>query len=340
MADIDSSPALPASAHPMANPGYGKRLAPDQSPPTAGDFAHLPKREASVAAFIDRLPEGSAMGHKVLAGELEYGQQACLSAFRNLTDAGHLRHIKEHLTLGDSSMRWVTRTYWSRTPRDEEWWDEFVRSIHGVDVTVHRRAGGLARVCEPERTSVPDPEPQPERSDAYNLLAGLGRTEPRMTLSAAECAALEPLAAEWLARGATPDHLTRTLTAGLPHPLHSPGAIARTRLENKMPPESTPVRGRVTRVVMLCSVCEAPETTTQLIRGLCLDCREDMKADVEQVAWLGVTAAKALKAREERKTGGPVADTFRSVPIQDRVDYAFRADQARIAAGIAPRRLA
>ena len=42
---------------PMANPGFGKRGAPDQRPRTGDDFAHLPEDEASLAVFIDRLPE-------------------------------------------------------------------------------------------------------------------------------------------------------------------------------------------------------------------------------------------------------------------------------------------
>lgn len=62
MADAKLSAAfLPAHAspHPMANPGYGKRSAPDQRPRTAHDFAHLPPREAAIAAYLDRLPDGA-----------------------------------------------------------------------------------------------------------------------------------------------------------------------------------------------------------------------------------------------------------------------------------------
>ncbi|MFZ3569008.1 hypothetical protein ACOKM5_18800 [Streptomyces sp. BH097] len=46
-------------AHPAANPGYGKRSAPDQLRRTGTDFAHLPHREAYIAGYIDRLPDGS-----------------------------------------------------------------------------------------------------------------------------------------------------------------------------------------------------------------------------------------------------------------------------------------
>lgn len=104
MAYTNSSCALPTPAHPMAGPGYGKRPAPDQSPRHSGDFAHLPKREAAVAAFIDRLAEGAAMDHKTLAKHIaDYGQAAIRSALKALTNAGHLRRIKEQVVPGRQS---------------------------------------------------------------------------------------------------------------------------------------------------------------------------------------------------------------------------------------------
>ncbi|WP_309239352.1 hypothetical protein [Streptomyces lunaelactis] len=325
MAYAHPSPALPVSAHPMANPGYGKRLAADENPCGEADFAHLPRRAAELASLIDRLPEGSAMGYKVLAATHPvHGQQACRSALRELTDAGHLRLVKEHLTLEDSSKRWVTRTYWSRIRRSDAWWAEFVRRVHGVDVTVLGRAG-LARVGEADEADEPAPAPAPSSSEAYGVLARLGRTEPRMTLSAADCAALEPLAAEWLARGATHNHLSQALTAGLPSPVHSPAAIARTRLENKMPPTSTTgtVRARVNKIVMMCGGCEADETTTKLTNGLCAACREELDREPESDdTWPPV---------------GYIPDTFRADPVECVVNHHFRADEARIAAGLPPR---
>ncbi|GAB2804483.1 hypothetical protein GCM10027073_41440 [Streptomyces chlorus] len=56
------------------------------------------------------------MAHKVLAAEHpRYGQQAMRTSLARITEAGHLRWIKEHITVEDHTMRWVTRTYWSRT---------------------------------------------------------------------------------------------------------------------------------------------------------------------------------------------------------------------------------
>ncbi|WHM37989.1 hypothetical protein [Streptomyces sp. BPTC-684] len=221
------------------------------------------------------------MGYKVLAAHHPgHGQQGCRSALNELTVAGHLRRVKEHLTLTNGSMRWVTRTYWTPVARSDEWWAAFVRSVDGIDVTAERR-GGLVHVRDeaeepaPAEPKLPAQPVEPARSTAYNALAQLGDTDPQMTLSAAECDALEPLAAEWLARGATPEHLIRTLTSGLPQPVRSAGALARNRLETKMPPKKTPKatgRARVTRVIMACMGCDEDERTTSIIDGLCLEC--------------------------------------------------------------------
>lgn len=136
MASAHISAALRAPAHPMAKAGYGKRHAPDQAPPHARDFGHLAPREAAIGAYIDRLPEGAAIGYKILAEELpDYGQQACRSALDRLTREGHLRRIKVHLTGANGTLHWVTRTYFSRTARNAAWWAEFVRFVRGIDVT-------------------------------------------------------------------------------------------------------------------------------------------------------------------------------------------------------------
>ncbi|MFJ7492719.1 hypothetical protein ACIQZB_15965 [Streptomyces sp. NPDC097727] len=95
MAGSHTGAALRAPAHRLAEAGHGKRHAPDEAPRGAADFVHLPAREAAIAAYIDRLPEGAAIGYKVLAEELPgHGQQACHSALDRLTGAGRLRRVK------------------------------------------------------------------------------------------------------------------------------------------------------------------------------------------------------------------------------------------------------
>ncbi|MEU1822704.1 hypothetical protein ABZ502_09650 [Streptomyces abikoensis] len=241
----------------MAASGFGKRSAPDQAPRTRDDFAHLPVREAAIASHIDRLPDGAAVDIKTLAKEIPaYGQQAVKTALNNLSVAGHLRRI--HETAGEGRTQWVTRTYFSRTARDDAWWEAFLSE--GGD------------------TSASAPAPAPARSVAYEALVRLGRTEPRLSLSAAECSALEGLAYEWLRRGVAPDDLVRTLAAGLPGVVHHPGAFTRTRLTEKMPPEapSTPEPSPPSRRrVMECTGCGVPGRPEALPGGLCRGCRGD-----------------------------------------------------------------
>ncbi|WP_406114077.1 MarR family transcriptional regulator [Streptomyces sp. NBC_01014] len=126
-----ASASVPSTAHPMAAPGYGKRSAPDQAPRRTDDFQLLPERERYIAAFVDRLPEGAAMTVKTLARQLpRYGQQAVSTALTALSVAGHLRRIRRLAGDGDQ-VRWVFRTFWSRTARDNEWWTTFLAAEDG-----------------------------------------------------------------------------------------------------------------------------------------------------------------------------------------------------------------
>jgi len=348
----------------MAKSGYGKRATGDEDPHADPDFAHLGSRDAEVAVFIDHLDNGHAMGHKVLAAEHpRYGQAAMRTSLNHLTEAGHLRWIKEHITVEDHSMRWVTRTYWSRTPRSPEWWAEFARERHGRDATQAYQPG-LARVEESASQSEPvtpeavqhDEPVDDEPGIAYLALVEACIADRRMSLSASDCRSLEPLAAEWLARGATPADIVRALTDGLPSDITNPGGFARKRLEAKMPPpkdetpaaRTRPLRGRVTRVIMACATCDQDERTVKIDRGICEDCRkenaenpmtdEDIAKGFAEIAHLGVMSAHFLKKKLERKTGGPVPDMFRPVPIEDLVFYHYRDNRDRIANGLPPRR--
>ncbi|AYG81419.1 hypothetical protein DWB77_03565 [Streptomyces hundungensis] len=267
MADSHFS-ADPFSAHPdqhpMANPGYGKRCVPGQQPRTNHDFLHLPPREAAVAGYIDRLPEGADMSAKTLATVLPYGQCALRTALQRLVHAGHLRRGREHLR-GSDSPRWVTRTWFSRAARDDAWWAEFTR--------------GGGDDSSPAPAPAPSPPPQgaaavaqlASRSRALILLAALGRTAPALSLSARDCAELAPLAAAWFERGAAEQDVLRALTAGLPTPVHSPAALTRTRLISKLPP-APPPPPPVLRILE-CAKCGAPGRPEALPGGECGPCR-------------------------------------------------------------------
>ncbi|WP_443078241.1 hypothetical protein [Streptomyces sp. SP17KL33] len=264
MAVANSSAAsLPAHAdphpprpHPMASPGYGKRATPGQHPRTAHDFAALPPREAAIAAYIDRLPDGADISVKTLAKELPYGQCALRTALNRIQDAGHLRRGREHLTTKSGTAQWITRTWFSRTARDDTWWARFTRG------------------------DVPEEEPdraRPTRSRAHILLAALGRTAPALSLSQADCAALAPLLMPWFERGATDESVRRALTSGLPTPVHSPAALIRTRLRDKLPPEPVPTPEPAPAPPPLrmleCAHCRTPGRPEALPGGVCGACR-------------------------------------------------------------------
>ncbi|MCM2426667.1 hypothetical protein [Streptomyces sp. RKAG337] len=254
----------------MATPGYGKRSAPGQRPHSGSDFTRLPYREASIAAYIDRMPDGAAVDVKTLARDLPaYGQQAVRTALNALSAAGHLRRIRE--TVGEGRSQWVSRTYFSRTARSDDWWAAFVAGDVPDD-----EASPAPPVRPTVTTTVPvqAAAPRPARSEAYEALAALGRTDPRMMLSAADCAALEPFAAEWLARGVRGPQFVYALTAGLPPHVHCAGALARRRLSDKMPPEVVAVAVVVPRILE-CTRCGVPGRPEALSGGLCRCCRGD-----------------------------------------------------------------
>ncbi|CAM5492238.1 hypothetical protein SABIM44S_03060 [Streptomyces abikoensis] len=236
----------------MAVPGYGKRTAPDQAPRSRGGFAHLPTREASIAAHIDRLPDGAAVDIKTLAKELPaYGQQAVASALKALSAAGHLRRVRE--IAGEGRTQWVTRSYFSRTARGDAWWEAFLAGSV---------AGDASGAAPQEPQAPPQRQPPSEYSPAYIALATLGCSDSRLTLSAAECASLEGLAAEWFTRGVTPLEFARILTTGLPGVIHCPGAFTRKRLIDRLPPQPLPASYAETqppaRWIMECTGCGIP----------------------------------------------------------------------------------
>ncbi|MEU7327000.1 MarR family transcriptional regulator [Streptomyces parvus] len=254
----------------MAKPGYGKRSAPCQQLRTRDDFALLPTRERYVAGFVDHLPDGAEMSVKQLAKQLPlYGQQAVSTSLKALSVAGHLWRVRCSVGAGDET-RWVFRTFWSRTARDNEWWNTYLATETASQTAAPAPDTGPALPWaaseepppparpesppsagqDPEPTAVPhqrtpprapDAEPtQPTReatpSPAYLALARLGRDDHRLALSAGDCTVLEPLATQWLDRGVTTDYLTSTLKAGLPSQVDSPVGLLRRRLIDKLPP--------------------------------------------------------------------------------------------------------
>ncbi|MFJ4899802.1 MarR family transcriptional regulator [Streptomyces sp. NPDC088727] len=304
MATQNFSPALPTPAVPApalcpkASPGYGKRSVPDQHPPRADDFAFLPERERYIAGYVDQLPEGSAMNIKSLAKcQPLYGQMAVGSALRALGVAGHLRQARCAVGDGDN-VRWVTRTFWSRTARDNEWWNTFLTAEAGHRLHQPQPAPVTppppwvpAEPAAPATPATPEaPAPAPvvpqqrtapaDASPAYLALTRLGPTDKRLGLSEDDCRELEESAAEWFARGVDADYLVHTVTAGLPATVDSPLGFVRKRLLTKLPPHrpAAPAPTRpvtsAPRLMVECTDCGTPGKAEAFRDGLCSPCRE------------------------------------------------------------------
>ncbi|MGW7226516.1 MarR family transcriptional regulator [Streptomyces cyaneofuscatus] len=363
MATQHTSSALPAPArsapYPMAKPGYGKRTAPDQRPRMPHDFSLLPVRERYVAAFVDHLPDGAMMSVKELAKQLPlYGQQAISSALTALSVAGHLRRVRCAVGAGEE-MRWVFRTFWSRTAHDNEWWTTYLtaqKGTHAVSPSPDAPAPDVtppppwvpdeeppppapedpgteqgaestavpqqrppvqapdAETAPPAPDTAPDMAPDtPPRSEAapspaYLALARLGHEDRRLPLSAGDCAALEPQAAEWLARGVSVDYLISALTAGLPTQVDSPLGFTRKRLTDKIPPriptaDSTspgaPGPAPARRILIECTDCGRPGQPEALPDGLCRPCRTTHQPNTDNTdqAPIDPTDAADIEAR-------------------------------------------
>ncbi|MFD8403902.1 MarR family transcriptional regulator [Streptomyces anulatus] len=150
----------------MAKPGYGKRSAPDQRPRTRDDFALLPTRERYVAGFVDHLPDGAAMSVKTLAKQLPlYGQQAISTSLTALSVAGHLRRVRCPVTGTGDETRWVFRTFWSRTARDNEWWNTYLATEQATATAAPAPAASALDTAPPPLAPAeqPSPLPVPER---------------------------------------------------------------------------------------------------------------------------------------------------------------------------------
>jgi hypothetical protein len=299
----------------MANPGYGKRNAPDQQPPRSGAFDHLPAREAYLAGLLDQLCENAAMDAKTIAkAQPLYGQQAVRSGFNELGRFGHLRRVRRRVESADGSVtgtRWVFHTYWSRTARDNEWWARFLEA--DASAVTAQPSVEPSESADPSDSGDVTPEPDASQSHdrarpsiAYVTLARLGLREPRLALSSADCAALEQSAAEWLARGVTPDQLTRVLVAALPEDVYSPGGFVRRRLVDKMPPEQAQApEPRASRVLMECTDCGVPGRPEALPGGLCRGCRPGAEGDATEPGRMRPVAVHARVAEVRASMRAP-----------------------------------
>ncbi|MEW2071801.1 MarR family transcriptional regulator, partial [Streptomyces sp. NPDC007346] len=171
-----------------------------------------------------------------------------------------------------------------------------------------------ARAPEPAPSPPPTPAPplspdpsrdrSPTPSPAYLALAQLGNVDHRVALSAADCTALEGLAASWLERGVGSDYLVHALTAGLPRAVDSPVGFVRRRLQDKIPPhlpaagpaQPPPPGAPVHGLLVECTACRVPGRPEALPDGLCRPCRSDTDGPEERTRDDGLPVQRDIGA--------------------------------------------
>ena len=231
MADPQSNAALPAN--PLPAP---QALPPDA--PRAGvlhvrhrhtqrytvvgnHLAQHPRLSAAaigIGVYIQSLPDGAAVSIKALTQRFTEGEITITRVLKELVAAGYL--VRQRVPLGGG--RLATRTFFYDHPGAQA---APVPDPVPEQVTCPVDAPEPAPAPTPVRTNPSTPAPAAFSGPAVDLLARLRLADPRLLLSARDIQRLVPAVETWLARAATDEQITRTLTASLPpasEPIHYP----------------------------------------------------------------------------------------------------------------------
>ncbi|KJY23122.1 MULTISPECIES: hypothetical protein [unclassified Streptomyces] len=171
-----------------------------------------------LAVYIQSVPDGVSVTAKALTLRFREGEVTIRRALNELEAAGYLE--RRRIPLGGG--RFATRTLAYDKP--------------GCAV-----APSAAPAQQDPAAPQPEPEPVPPAAagPASDLLARLRTVDARLVLSVRDVQRLTPAVEEWLARHATPEQITRTLTANLPPvpvPIHHPPRFLEHRLTALLPP--------------------------------------------------------------------------------------------------------
>ncbi|MFF9396651.1 helix-turn-helix domain-containing protein [Streptomyces griseoluteus] len=265
-----------------------------------------------LAAHILSLPEGAPVDIRSLAERFPEGRDRIAFALRELETHGYLRRVRERAETG----RIVTRTYAhhlpvhvpavtspvaaprarrpvsrpsgdAQTPPQEE--DRGAGRAERVPSAPQVSEAAVTPFTPPAaqpRADQPDPPaedaaPHPRDDRAATLLAGLRRTDARLTLSRRDVLRLAPAVTAWFDVGAGASTVIHTLTAGLPAALESPAALIAYRLRNQLPPPlpgptAPPACPATAHPMRNCDGCDRGFRAAK--PGLCRDCRSGFAA--------------------------------------------------------------
>ncbi|AOR32828.1 hypothetical protein BFF78_18720 [Streptomyces fodineus] len=203
-----------------------------------------------LATHILSVPEGTPVDIRSLADRFPEGRDRIASALRELEAHGYLARVREHTESG----RLVTRTYVHHAPVPDRAAAVAPLRVAGRPApttgTRDRRpeAGTEVTGTPREDDQAPHrdaPEPEAGRKErgprdrrharAVALLAGLRRTDERLTLSQRQVDRLAPAVAAWFAVGITEAAVHRALSAGLPEDMPHPAGVLAYRLRAMLP---------------------------------------------------------------------------------------------------------
>ncbi|WP_455431826.1 helix-turn-helix domain-containing protein [Streptomyces fagopyri] len=263
-----------------------------------------------LATHIQSLPAGARVDIKTLAARFSEGETRIASALRELEAFGYLSRARERLPSGRIVTHTVSYNHPYNHPKGPPPAEPVPRGVPGsksVPASTPRPASpprpapmpspappttpesALAETPAPPPPSPPPPPaapppprpnaplpepltPDPDRHcSAAALLAALHRDDTRLLLGERDVHRLTPAVEAWLERGAAPEAVRRTLTAGLPRePVRHPAALLAHRLTALIPPPPPPLPPRPPPF-QTCDSCDrafrAPAP------GHCRDCR-------------------------------------------------------------------
>ncbi|MGW5419239.1 helix-turn-helix domain-containing protein [Streptomyces sp. NPDC003943] len=224
-----------------------------------------------LAVYIQSLPAGASVGIKAIAALHPESELRIAAAMRELEKHGYLKRTRQRQPNGTFTPRTIS---YNRPGAEPE----------PVPRTPVRKAPPAPVREAPKPPPPPPPAPLTERDrPAAALLSNLRQREPRLLLGERDIERLAPAVTAWLDRGAHPDAVARTLTAGLPDNLAHPAGLLSHRLTALLPPPvlAAPVLAPAARVTLTsprsrfeeCDDCGRPFRGAPPSDGLCRDCR-------------------------------------------------------------------
>ncbi|MFF3561922.1 hypothetical protein ACFYXS_17925 [Streptomyces sp. NPDC002574] len=210
---------------------------------TPNDLIRHPRLNGTAVRLLQwalSLPEESRETLQTIGEKMPEGRIALRRARQQLEAEGYVHTRRNQCP---RTGRWTTHVLVSNVALRTAEEIEAAFAPPGDRVpTVGAPAGRAVGASPKGKNTQEDDTPHPAAplvARAAAVLHRVGRMEARLALGVAEAAQLAPLAARWLANGASEVELRTAVTAGLPSAVHSPAGFIARRLRDKLPAPRT-----------------------------------------------------------------------------------------------------